>query len=130
MNVVQPYEVTIFDTLTVHELKTDTIRVPVNFGYSGLISNDPVTIEDRNFVVTSFDLDANAFVQRKYSVPARRFFVRLWSYTTYSNAHQELGMELDMTFRERLSFVPFIGFQNQVESSYLIYGGKLKYKIF
>ena len=137
LRVYEPYQVTIFDTLKVTELRTDTIKVPVNFGVSGVIGENPVTRKGRDLVLTSFDLGQNAFVQRAYAVPRRRFTKGLFLSVGKSNITNDLNLSLDLGFWERLYVSPYVGVQSQFMHTNdetvtpgIIAGVNVKWKLF
>lgn len=142
VKVVQPVEVKVFHT--VQELRTDTVRVPVNFNPAAVIGANPVTQRRGKLTLTSFDLQQNAFTQRTYSLPARKWGISLHTKATYFKSFAEpsitlymaLSLELGIRYR-RITVVPTIGVYEAQEDNMgifpeyrVFYGASIKYRWF
>lgn len=128
VRVVEPVEVKVFHT--VQELRTDTVRVPVGFNYVGVIGERPITYTNKRdkLVLTSFDTRLQAFTQRTYSLPQRKWGIGLYSSTTITNQFYCVSLELDVRYR-RIRIVPRIGVSDD-DDWQPHYGVSVKYKLF
>lgn len=67
ITVVRPETRTIYQT--VHDLRVDTVYLPVSFEGVGVISASPIRFERGNIVLTYFGLSDTAFVQDRFRIP-------------------------------------------------------------
>lgn len=128
VNVYYPVRVTVYDSVEV--LRTDTVRVPVDFNYTGLVGRNPVTLDRSKFILTSFDTQKQAFTQRTYHVPDKKWGLSLNAVTTLTNAYTGIGLELGLRYR-RVTVRPITFVQVSKDGDLrLVYGISGKYNLF
>ena len=93
VRVVEPHTEIQYKTIEVEKLRIDTVLVPVGFQHAGLVSATPITRKGQSLVLTTFDLNKQAFTQRRYEVPERRL---LWSVMP-SVSHESAALSVNLT---------------------------------
>lgn len=127
INILQPYQVTVFDT--VQTLRVDTIRVASDFAYTGVVSSNPITLDRSGFTLTRFDLERQSFVQSHYKLPTPKWSFGVFSSTTLTNQSTRFGFESDIRYKD-VTVTPLLGIENVNANLQLFYGARLKYRLF
>lgn len=131
VHVIVPDYVTLFDTVRVTDTRVDTIRVPVEFGYVGVVGAKPITRSGGNkLTLTTFDLGHQRWTQQTYTLPKRKWGFGLHAVTTVTNAYIGLSFEADLRYK-RVTMVPLLGVHQSSHSGTLglRYGLRGRYRI-
>ena len=130
INVYRPFQVVRYDTVRVVDTKLDTIRVPVNFGYTGVIGANPVTLDRKGFTVTSFDLESQRFQQSRYKFPVRKWGFGVYAFSGVYTQYSAIGVEMDVRY-QNITLTPRLGVIGGLRANPgLFYGAQLRYKLF
>lgn len=128
INIYQPYRVTVYDT--VETVRTDTIRVPTNFNYVGVIGSNPITLNRDGLTLTSFDVERQSFVQSVYEIPQRKWDFSLHTVNALTNADVRVAVELDIRY-QKLTVVPTVGVNSTLGGNLgLFYGVRTRYRLY
>lgn len=130
IHTVLPVTVTLFDTVRVTETRVDTIRVPVNFGYSGVVGSKPITRTGNKLTLTSFDIAHQRFTQQTYTLPERKWGFGIYAVSTLTNVSAGLSLEMDIRYK-RIMVTPFGGVQSGGNGDLTLqYGVSSSYRLF
>ena len=130
INVYRPFQVVRYDTVRIVDTKLDTIRVPTNFGYTGVIAANPVTLDRKGFTVTSFDLESQRFQQSRYKFPVRKWGWGVYAFSGIYTQYNAIGVEMDVRYRN-ITLTPKLGVIGTLGANPgLFYGAQLRYRLF
>ena len=133
VNVIRPRLVEVYKTVT--ELRVDTVEVPVDFNYVGMISDTPITKSGRDLTLTSFDTRLGAYTQQTFSFPKRKWKAAMHSFVGYGirpvteDRIPELsgiGIEAELGYK-RLDVVGMFMFDANFD---IAVGVKVRYRLF
>ena len=128
VNIYKPYRVMVYDT--VETVRVDTIRVPVDFGYVGVVGENAVTLDNDGLTLTSFDLRRGRFTQQTFMIPERKWGFGIYSSTTVSSVYNRIAIEMDIRY-QRVTLSPLVGVETALDDALrLVYGARIRYKLF